>query len=149
MNKLNRMKKSILSIAFMVGTLIPFATPLIGEGVNMSYAAGTSGGLGISNIPDMSFDTDGQGNVIIKGDSVSSDTNAALGKAVKFIKWIAAAGTILLLGVFIINLLKIGASGTNVQARAAAQQGLIWSGIATAAMSVASTIFFFLQGILV
>lgn len=146
MNKLNRMKKSILSIAFMVGTLMPFAAPLIGEGVNMSYA---SGGLGISNIPDMSFDTDGQGNVIIKGDSVSSDTNAALGKAVKFIKWIAAAGTILLLGVFIINLLKIGASGTNVQARAAAQQGLIWSGIATAAMSVASTIFFFLQGILV
>lgn len=147
MNKLKRMKKSILSIALMVGTAIPFAAPLMCEGVSVSHAA-PSGGLGLSNIPDMTFSTDPNGNVSIGG-SISSDTNAALGKAVKFIKWISAAGTILLLGVFIVNLLKIGASGTNVQARAAAQQGLIWSGIATAAMSVASTIFFFLQGILV
>lgn len=146
MNKLKRMKKSILSIALMVGTAIPFTAPLMCEGVSVSHAA--PNGLGISNIPDMTFSTDPNGNISIGG-SISKDTNDALGKAVKFIKWISAAGTILLLGVFIVNLLKIGASGTNVQARAAAQQGLIWSGIATAAMSVASTIFFFLQGILV
>lgn len=79
---------------------------------------------------------------------VSNSTKGALESALAFIKWISLAGTLLLLGVFVINLLKLGSSGTNVQARAAAQQGLVWSGISAAVLSISSTVFFFLSGAL-
>lgn len=91
-------------------------------------------------------------NVTVSGDKMEitgadDSTEKALKSALTFIKWLTLAGTLLLLGVFIVNLLKLGASGTNVQARAAAQQGLIWSGISAAILSIASTVFFFLSGI--
>ena len=104
---------------------------------------------------DSSFDG-GLGGLTVTGDDTngwgltghSNSTKGALNSAIAFIKWISLAGTLLLLGVFIVNLLKLGASGTNVQARAAAQQGLVWSGISAAVLSIASTVFFFLASTL-
>lgn len=110
--------------------------------VQVAYAEnkydGGIGQLGITGSDEDGWQLTGQ----------SDSTKGAIESAIAFIKWISLVGTLLLLGVFIINLLKLGASGTNVQARAAAQQGLVWSGISAAVLSIASTVFFFLSNTL-
>lgn len=142
-NKITNAKKIILTaIAFVVGLL---ASNAISQGgiIETSYATSA-----LDKYIDLKINFGGTGDSITVDDSGVKDATTALNSLIKFIKWIALGGTLLLLGVFIVNLIKMGAAGTNVQARAAAQQGLVWSGVSAAVLSIATSIFFFLQGIL-
>lgn len=142
-NKITNAKKIMLTaVAFVVGLL---ANNAISQGgiIETSYATSA-----LDRYIDLKINFDGSGGDITVDDSGVRDATTALNSLIRFIKWIALGGTLLLLGVFIVNLIKMGAAGTNVQARAAAQQGLVWSGVSAAVLSIATSIFFFLQGIL-
>lgn len=135
MFKASNMKKLIMSVLMVLATVNVFSNVYSNEGlVNVTHAF--DGGLGNITVGKTGNDWTINGT--------DNSTESALNSALGFIKWISLAGTLLLLGVFIVNLLKLGSSGTNVQARAAAQQGLVWSGISAAVLSIASTVFFFL-----
>lgn len=143
-NKIKNIKKYILTaFAVVVGV---FANNEISEGslIETSYAETTA----LDQYLDLDIDVSGTGDQIKIDDKNVKDVSHTLESIIKFIKWIALAGTFLLLGVFIVNLIRMGAAGTNVQNRAAAQQGLIWSGVSAAVLSIATSVFFFLQGIL-
>lgn len=154
---LQKISKALLAGVFVFGLVV--APMSANEGVTIAHAgngsingtsrAGSSDANdAIGSDLDLEFKDNGKGGVTLDGESTKGSVSRALNKAINFIKWLTMAGTLLLLGVFVVNLLKLGSAGTNVQARAAAQQGLVWSGIAAAVLAISSTVFFFLNSVL-
>lgn len=140
-NKLKRCFMTLVAVFIGATTTEAF---LGGEIINTSYAADDP----LNSFINLDIEFDGTGSDVTMTGTTSADTGSALNALIKFIKWIALGGSLVLLGVFVLNIIKMGTAGTNVQARTAAQQGLIWSGLSAAILTISTTIFFFMQGAL-
>ena len=140
---INKIKKGAMTLVAVVCGIVA-SSAVSGDVVNISYAGNGAIDSVLKGF-DMSFSGEGD-NIQVTKEGVN--TADALNSMIRFIKWIALGGSILLLGVFVLNLIKMGTAGTNVQQRTAAQQGLVWSGISAAILSISTTIFFFLQSAL-
>lgn len=140
-NKIKNIKKCLMTIAAVVCGIV--ASNYISDSglVETSYASGiTIGG------PDLDITPGGDGKFILTG-AGNADMGSILTSMIKVIKWITLIGTIVLLGIFVYNLIKMGAAGTNVQNRASAQQALIWSGVSAGLLTIATSVFFFMSSV--
>lgn len=108
--------------------------------INISYA-NTDNNSSITAIDsNVGVSVDGNG-VTLAG--VDGDTSKAFSAFLGFIRLLSGAGALVMLMFFVINFVKLGASGTNANARAQAISGLVWSGIATVCLSMSLVIFMF------
>lgn len=81
--------------------------------------------------------------VDVKGAGVTDSTSAwkkLLDKYRNLITGVAAIGAVTMVGLFIMNFLKLGASASNPQARSQAVTGCIWTGIAAACLGSVAVI---------
>ena len=138
MNKLN--KVITLITVLMLSIFLSFA-------LNSSKAFAEeeekpAGNTQLSVIPsntDISVSETGEVNI----SNINSDVSSGMTALLNFIRLLSAVGTIVMLMVFVLNFIKLGTSGTNANARAGAITALVWSGIATACLSMSTVIFFF------
>lgn len=140
-NKIKNIKKCLMTIAAVVCGIV--ASNYISDSglVETSYASGITIGE-----PDIGITTGGDGKFILTG-AGNADMGSILTSMIKVIKWITLIGTIVLLGIFVYNLIKMGAAGTNVQNRASAQQALVWSGVSAGLLTIATSVFFFMTSV--
>lgn len=143
-NKIKNIKKSLMTIAAVVCGIV--ASNYISDSglVETSYASGASG-ITIGE-PGLAITPGGDGSFILTG-AGNADMGSILTSMIKVIKWITLIGTIVLLGIFVYNLIKMGAAGTNVQNRASAQQALVWSGVSAGLLTIATSVFFFMTSV--
>lgn len=98
-----------------------------------------------SNV-DVGFDADGK--LVVEFPNQGKTTQEAwknfIGKYKEFITGFAGIGAVTMIVFFIISFLKLGASVGNPNARSAALQGCLWTGIAAALLgSVTFIVGFF------
>lgn len=139
--KINNLKKYLVTAMVVASSFFVVNAVTNDELVTVSHASGDVFGT----FTDLDLKFSGNNGNLSMTSSTTGDASNALNAFIKLIKWLCLGGSIALLGIFVLNIIKMGTAGTNVQARAAAQQGLIWSGISTALLTISTTIFFFIQ----
>ena len=104
-------------------------------------------GKGTGNIGDMSVVISNDGKMTISGGSgitTASNSGSAwtnfIAKYRNFIVGISGIGAVTMVLFFIFQLLKLGGSADNPQARQNALSGLVWSGVAAAALGSVTVI---------
>lgn len=137
-------KQKFISILMLLTLFFGFLQPGI-------VSATDTAGDGTGNIGDMSVQISDDGKLTISGGS-GMTTEASSGSAWtnfiskyrNFIVGISGIGAVSMILFFIFQLLKLGGSADNPQARQNALTGLIWSGVAAAALgSVTIIVGFF------
>lgn len=141
MNLQINMKKQITMLLMVLVSFFAVNSFSGNEVLTTSYATDAFG-----KFTDIDMEFSSSSNGVSMSTSTNSDTSKALNAFITLIKWLSLGGAIALLGVFVLNIIKMGTAGTNVQNRASAQQGLVWSGASAALLTISSTIFFFIQG---
>ena len=135
------MKKMSIFLAFMI--LVSFMVLCV---PTVSYA---TDGFG-DDVLKLEMGTDGQ--ISISGDDFARDRtnawNTLFRKYKGFIAGVSGIATITMIGVFILNFIKLATSSTNPQARNQALIGILWSGIAAAGLgSVTVIVGFFIRAL--
>lgn len=134
LNKTNR----IVSLLFLFTLFFGALTPI---GVSAAPSAGNG------NISDMNVTISDTGALTISGQSGMTSSaksggawTAFIAKYRNFIIGISGIGAVSMILFFIFQLLKLGATAGNPQARSQALSGLIWSGVAAAGLGSATII---------
>lgn len=133
-------QSTILSSFLLLGAVAPIAINLPME----VYAAPGDNAKGddISTIgSDVTVGMSDNGSLQITG--ANSDVSDGFKAFLQFIRLLSGGGALVMLMIFVLNFIKLGAAGTNSKARADAISALIWSGIATACLSMSTVVFFF------
>jgi hypothetical protein len=126
-------------LAFLLSMLMIFANPV------QSYAAQTNVNSG-ADIGAIDFQVDGNGKLTVTSDSTfskgsSKDAwNDVILKYKKFIVGISGIGAVSMIGFFIVQFMKLGASAGNPSARSQALVGVLWTGIAAAGLGAITII---------
>lgn len=136
-------KQRIISLILMVSMMIGMISPQL--------VSATSKSAGNGNISDMNVSIGDNGALTISGESgMTSATKSGaawtnfIAKYRNFIIGISGIGAVSMILFFIFQLLKLGATAGNPQARSQALTGLIWSGVAAAGLgSVTIIVGFF------
>lgn len=136
MNKFIR--SAIVSLALLLGTVSPTLIH-----TNISYANNDEKGKGTLSAFKGNTSVGINANGEIEMGGLEGESSDLLGTFLGFIKLLSGAGALVMLMFFVINFVKLGASGTNANARAQAISGLVWSGIATVCLSMSLVIFLF------
>lgn len=136
LNKTNRMVSLLFLFTLFFGVLAP-------NSVNAAPTVSAGNG----NISDMSVTISDSGALTISGESGMTSTaksggawTAFISKYRNFIVGISGIGAVSMILFFIFQLLKLGATAGNPQARSQALSGLIWSGVAAAGLGSATII---------
>lgn len=136
-------KQRIVAVLMLLTLFLGFMQP--------STVSANTAGDGSGNIGDMSVTISDDGKLTIAGGS-GMTTEASSGSAWtnfiskyrNFIVGISGIGAVTMILFFIFQLLKLGGSADNPQARQNALSGLVWSGVAAAALgSVTIIVGFF------
>lgn len=140
--KLNNLKKCFITSLVVVASFFGASTVVGQEVVTTSYASNAL----LDKWVNIKFSGDGD-SLKLEGDDAKGGATNILNAIITMIKWMSLIGSFVIFGVFVLNIIKIGTAGTNVQARASAQQGLIWSGVGAALLTISTVLFFFIQNI--
>lgn len=137
-------RKSAITLLFLITVMLAFSiiSPIV------AYADPTPAPDNYndpSNV-DVSFDADGK--LVVEFPNQGKTSQDAwknfIGKYKEFITGFAGIGAVTMIVFFIISFLKLGASVGNPNARSAALQGCLWTGIAAALLgSVTFIVGFF------
>lgn len=136
-------QSTILSSFLLFGAVAPIAINILPMEVHAAKENDeASKDTNISSIDsDVEVEMADNGVLNIKG--ADSDVSDGFKAFLQFIRLLSGGGALVMLMVFILNFIKLGAAGTNSKARADAISALIWSGIATACLSMSTVVFFF------
>lgn len=137
------LKQKVFAILMLLSLFLTIAKPTI--------IHADESGAGTGNISDMQVQVTNDGELKITGGSGMTTEGTSgtawtnfIAKYRSFIVGISGVGAVTMILFFIMHFLKLGAAGDNPQQRQAALQGLIWSGVAAAALgSVTIIVGFF------
>lgn len=146
MTKGQSFTKKVISVLMLFTLFFGFMQPAM-----VSAAPSNSPGDGTGDIGDMEVKIGTDGKLTISGKSgmTTSETSGTawtnfIKKYRNFIIGISGIGAVSMILFFIFQLLKLGATSGNPQARSQALTGLIWSGVAAAGLgSVTIIVGFF------
>lgn len=134
--------KKMVSIFTLIMMLATMSTLFLSVAV-VGHATGEE-----STDFEIGFETDNEGNLeLIRGGTARQEDGTAWGTFITkyrgFITGVSGIGAVTMLGVFIVNFIKLGTYSTSNK-RSDIITGLIWSGIATAGLgAVAFIVGFF------
>jgi hypothetical protein len=138
-------------LAFLLSMLMIFANPVQsyaapqGQGQTQQQGAQQAVNDG-ANIGGVKFEVNSEGQLTVNSDSEFkkassiSAWNDLIKKYRKFIVGVSGIGAVSMIGFFIVQFMKLGASAGNPQARSQALVGVLWTGIAAAGLGAITII---------
>jgi hypothetical protein len=140
-------------LAFLLSMLMIFANPVQSYAAPQNQGQGQTQQQGVqqavndgANIGGVKFEVNSDGQLTVNSDSEFkkassiSAWNDLIKKYRKFIVGVSGIGAVSMIGFFIVQFMKLGASAGNPQARSQALVGVLWTGIAAAGLGAITTI---------
>lgn len=133
-------KQRLLYVVMLLGLMLSFMNPIVARA---NDATGNIGDMDVRIGDDGKMEITGRSGMTTNTSSGTAWTNF-IKKYRDFIVGVSGIGAVSMILFFIFQLLKLGGSAGNPQGRTQALTGLIWSGVAAAALgSVTIIVGFF------